>query len=26
VFTYDFAGEEGYTVLFDNVEAYDPVQ
>ena len=26
VFTYDFAGDEGYTVLFDNVEAYDPVQ
>ena len=26
VFTYDFAGEEGYTVLFDNVEAFDPVQ
>jgi len=26
VFTYDIAGDEGYTVLFDNVEAYDPVQ
>jgi len=26
VYTYDFAGDEGYKVIFDNVEAYEPVQ
>ncbi len=26
VYTYPFAGEEGYKVLFDNLEVYDPQQ
>ena len=26
VYTYPFAGEEGYKVQFDNLEAYDPQQ
>lgn len=26
VFTYDFAGEDGYKVIFDNLEAYEPRQ
>jgi len=26
VYTFDFAGEEGYKVIFDNVEVYQPVQ
>lgn len=26
VYTYDFAGDEGYKVIFDNLEAYEPRQ
>ena len=26
VYTYDFAGDKGYKVIFDNIEAYEPVQ
>ena len=26
VYTFDFAGENGYKVFFDNVEAWQPVQ